>query len=151
MKLKKLIFAAALACLISGVSHAQEPTPAAPAGADTTDALAHASEAALAWLEDVDKGSYAQSWANAAALFKEAVTEETWIAELQKVRKPLGELSSRQMVASQYATLLPMAPEGEYVVIQFTSRFEGHPTATETVTPMMDPDGNWRVAGYYIK
>jgi len=37
------------------------------------------------------------------------------------------------------------------VVIQFDSSFEHKQTAVETVTPMLDTDGKWRVSGYFIK
>jgi ribosomal protein S17E len=37
------------------------------------------------------------------------------------------------------------------VVIQFKTSFEHNPDAVETVTPMKDSDGQWRVSGYYIK
>jgi ribosomal protein S17E len=40
---------------------------------------------------------------------------------------------------------------GVYVVIEFESSFENKKSAVETVTPMMDKDGKWRVSGYYIK
>jgi hypothetical protein len=43
------------------------------------------------------------------------------------------------------------APDGEYVVIQFEASFENKKSAIETVTPMLDKDGNWRVSGYYVK
>ena len=44
-----------------------------------------------------------------------------------------------------------IAPDGEYVVIQFATSFENKKTALEKVTPMMDKDGKWRVSGYSIK
>ena len=43
------------------------------------------------------------------------------------------------------------AAQGEYVVIEFASRFENRPLAVETVTPMRDKDGAWRVSGYFIR
>ncbi len=46
---------------------------------------------------------------------------------------------------------MPGAPDGEYVVIQYDSSFEHKQAAVETVTPMLDKDGKWRVSGYYIK
>ena len=48
-------------------------------------------------------------------------------------------------------TSLPGAPDGQYVVIQFKSSFTNKKTTIETVTPMLDKDGKWRVSGYYIK
>jgi hypothetical protein len=46
---------------------------------------------------------------------------------------------------------LPGAPDGEYVVIQYRTSFENKNDAIETVTPMKDTDGTWRVSGYYVK
>ena len=48
-------------------------------------------------------------------------------------------------------TELPGAPDGEYVVFQFDTQFERKRAAVETVTPMRDPDGSWRVSGYFIR
>jgi hypothetical protein len=46
---------------------------------------------------------------------------------------------------------LPGAPDGKYVVVQFDTSFQRKKSALETVTPMMEKDGKWRVSGYYIK
>ena len=48
-------------------------------------------------------------------------------------------------------TELPGAPDGQYVAIQFTTPFENKRVAVETITPMLEDDGDWRVAGYFIK
>jgi hypothetical protein len=58
---------------------------------------------------------------------------------------------SRTLKSRQYAASLPGAPDGKYVVIQYDSVFENKKGAVETVTPMLDPDGTWRVSGYFIK
>jgi ribosomal protein S17E len=42
-------------------------------------------------------------------------------------------------------------PDGKYVVIKYDTSFENKKSAVETVTPMLDKDGKWRVAGYFIK
>jgi hypothetical protein len=55
------------------------------------------------------------------------------------------------VISTTYATELPGAPDGEYVVIQFAASFKAKKSAVETVTPMKDEDGSWRVSGYYIK
>jgi hypothetical protein len=103
------------------------------------------------WLGLVDQGKYAESWKEAAALFKSAINQGQWEQSLQGVRKPLGKLITRKIRTKTYRTSLPGAPDGEYVVIEFESSFENKKSAVETVTPMMDKDGKWRVSGYYIK
>jgi hypothetical protein len=103
------------------------------------------------WLKLVDQEKYAESWKEAATLFKNAVNQGQWEQTLQAVRKPFGKLVTRKVKAKVYRTSLPGAPDGEYVVIQFESSFEKKKSALETVTPMMDQDGKWHVSGYYIK
>jgi hypothetical protein len=107
--------------------------------------------AAEQWLLLVDEGKYEQSWKEAAEYFKNAVSQDKWHQSLQAVRNPLGKLISRKVKTQVYKTSLPGAPDGEYVVIQFETSFKNKKAAVETVTPMMDKDGVWRVSGYYIK
>ena len=66
-------------------------------------------------------------------------------------REPLGGVLSRKLKFKQYTNTLPGAPDGEYVVIQYETSFENKESAIETITPMLDKDGKWRVSGYYIK
>ncbi|MFQ5803220.1 MAG: DUF4019 domain-containing protein [Candidatus Methylomirabilales bacterium] len=108
-------------------------------------------KAANNWLALVDGGSYAKSWERAADYFKAAVQEEQWVASLTAIRKPLGRAIYRTLKYKKYTTTLPGAPDGEYVVLQFATSFERKKSAMETVTPMRDKDGKWRVSGYYIK
>jgi hypothetical protein len=42
-------------------------------------------------------------------------------------------------------------PDGQYVVIRYDSSFANKKSAIETVTPMLDQGGQWRVSGYFIK
>jgi hypothetical protein len=108
-------------------------------------------KAAEQWLTLVDAGRYVESWENSAAYLRKAVTKERWEESLNPVREPLGEVVSRSVKSAEYADSLPGAPDGDYVVIQFQTSFENKNVAVETVTPMKDSDGVWRVAGYFIR
>jgi len=110
-----------------------------------------AQTSAQAWLALTDSGKYAESWQEAAAFFKSAVTQSGWVDALTGVRKPLGKVLSRKLKSANYTKTLPSAPSGEYVVIQYDTSFENRKEAVETVTPMLDKDGKWRVSGYFIK
>ena len=114
-----------------------------------------AGEAALrsakAWLALVDSEKYEKSWEEAAEFFKGAVPKEQWQQSMQSVRKPFGKNISRKLQSKLYLTSLPGAPDGEYVVIKFDSSFENKKYALETVTPMLEKDGKWRVSGYFMK
>jgi len=110
-----------------------------------------AQQSAQTWLALVDGGKYGQSWSEAAQLFKQAVTQSQWESAARGAREPLGKLQSRKLQSAEFRRSLPGAPDGEYVVIQYATSFENKKSAIETVTPMKDKDGVWRVSGYYIK
>jgi len=103
------------------------------------------------WLSLVDSWNYSGSWKHAAEYFRNAVTEEQWINSMKSFRKPLGRALTREIISKQYMTSLPGAPDGEYVIIQYSTSFENKKSAVETVTPMLDKDNIWRVSGYFIK
>jgi hypothetical protein len=115
------------------------------------DKVKLALSSAETWLSLVDEGKYADSWNEAAGYFKGAVKQEQWQEMLKAARRPLGKVISREVKSKSYHTSLPGAPDGEYVVIQFDTSFENKKSAIETVTPMKDKDGKWRVSGYFIK
>jgi hypothetical protein len=120
-------------------------------------ALAHekaeqkAVDVSRAWLVLVDGERYGESWEEAALYFRNAINKELWQQSLNAVRKPLGKVIRRAVKSKQYSTSLPGAPDGEYVVIQYETSFSNKKSALETITPMLDRDGKWRVSGYYIK
>lgn len=112
---------------------------------------AAALSAAEKWLTLVDNQKYTESWREAATSFRNAVQPKQWEHSMYAVREPLGNLISRKVKTKVYKSSLPGAPDGEYVVIQFHTSFENKKAAVETVTPMLDKDGIWRVSGYYIR
>ncbi len=116
-------------------------------GAATDEGIA----ASAAWLEIVDAQRYGDSWQQACAYFRGLVPKERWEKQLAGVRGPLGPVLNRELTSAEYATKLPGAPDGEYVVIQYRTKFQNKTDAVETVTPMRDPDGVFRVSGYYIR
>jgi len=118
---------------------------------DVEEAEKKAVEAALKWLKLLDEGKYAESYEAAAERFKKVVTKERWIKSMNAFRKPLGKMLSRKLKAKKYTTSLPGAPDGEYVLMQFETSFENKKSAVESLTPMLDSDGEWRVSGYFIK
>ncbi len=107
--------------------------------------------AARAWLALVDEGDYEASWTEAAGFFRKAVSKTKWVQTMDAFRKPLGKLIQRKLESARFTATVPGAPDGKYVIIRFQSSFQNKKSAVETITPMLDKDGQWRVSGYYIK
>lgn len=120
------------------------------AGNQNTDKTAGIA-AAKAWLGLIDQGQYAESWNEASPFFQGAVTEPNWTNALVKVRQPLGDLVSRNLISAKEVSHLPDAPDGRYVVMQFETSFANKPSAIETVTVGPKQNGQWQASGYYIK
>jgi hypothetical protein len=110
-----------------------------------------AQKAAETWLTLLDQGKYAESWETAASFFKERVPAKRWEELVAGVRGPFGRFESRSLLSAQFTRELPGAPDGEYVMLQFAASFENKKKAVETVTPMKDADGVWRVSGYQVR
>lgn len=110
-----------------------------------------AQTAAETWLEYVDAAEYEKSWDAASAYLKGVVPKASLAQSLNGVRTPLGKTVKRTLKSADYATSLPGAPDGEYVVITYETSFEHKQQAVETITPMKEHDGTWRVSGYFIK
>jgi len=108
-------------------------------------------KAAESWLLLVDSGEYGKSWDQSAELFRKLSTKDTWQQSVSAARKPLGDVVNRKVKETHYVTSLQGVPDGEYFIIYFTTTFTNKKSAIETVTPMKDPDGIWRVSGYYIR
>jgi hypothetical protein len=139
----RVVLAAALTAGLAWIAGcAQQSNPEAQRAAEG---------AARSWLALVDAGNYAGSWDAAAPYFRNAVAKEQWEKSLTAIRTPLGAVKSRELKSARYRTTLPGAPDGEYVVIQYSTSFEKKKTAIETVTPMLCDDGRWLVSGYFIK
>ena len=108
-------------------------------------------ETARAWLAHTDRDDAAASWNDAGKLFRNAITVERWAQSLNQVRPPLGTVSQRALLKTQFRKSFPGAPDGEYAVVVFRTTFAKKANAGETVTLEHEPDGAWRVIGYLVQ
>ena len=108
-------------------------------------------ESAKFWLSKVDNGNYSESWNMAGEYFQNTIQEDRWFAAMKASRDPLGKVLFRKIKSTSYLTEIDGAPDGEYFIIEFDVSYTNKKTAIETVTPIKEKDGAWKVVGYYIK
>jgi hypothetical protein len=113
-------------------------------------AKVEAQKAADQWLALVDAGKYRESWDAASSSFKSSVTRADWVKKAAAARNPTGRLLSRKLTKSTLVKNPPNLPPGQYVAIQYQSSFQNVKSAVETVVPMLDKDGKWRVTDYIV-
>lgn len=132
----KVLFALILALLL-------------PVAAQAADPSADAVAAAKSWLALVDKGDYAKSWTEASNLLKTRISEAEWAKAAAPIHETLGNVVSREETGVDMRTSLPGAPDGQYAIVHFKTKFEKKDAANETVTMMLD-GATWKSAGYFI-
>jgi hypothetical protein len=113
-------------------------------------AIAASVKASDAWLPIIDAGKYGESYDGFCVVAKMVLTEDKWVKTNEQVRAPLGKLVSRALKSKQYLSGLPNGTQGQFVILQYETEY-ANLNATETVTTMLDKDGQWRIAGYYIR
>lgn len=110
-----------------------------------------ATEAAMSWLGLIDDGEYEASWQAAADALKNQVSLEQWNTAIAGARSQVDPLGERSRTDARYTTEIPGAPAGEYVVLRFSTEASGDRTVGETVVPMKQDDGSWKVSGYFVQ
>jgi len=110
-----------------------------------------AQKAARDWLALSDRGDAQGTGKSAGKRFQTALTASGWASALQKAREPMGTMISRTIMSTQFKTSFPGAPDGDYAIIAFKTRFTKKEAANETVTVEREADGAWRVIGYFIR
>jgi len=96
--------------------------------------------------------SHASAQAGASAGFRGAVGRDAWAKQAAAVRGPLGKVNARKAVEVTTQKNPPGAPPGDYVIVAFETDFaDSAPRRRETVSTIREPDGNWRVIGYFIR
>jgi hypothetical protein len=113
--------------------------------------VSRATTAAMDFFQLIDKADYEAARKEGATLLKERETLIGWIDKLNGVRNSLGPAIDRKQIAVVYTTTAKDSPEGEYVMLTFTSQYQKKIAVTETVIVMLDKNRGWRVAGYFFK
>lgn len=134
-------FAFALYALASLAGGAQSVPPASTATAAETATVASARQ----WLALLDAGDWKASWEATGKPFRDLNTSATWADVSQKVRAPLGAVTSRALIAVDHA---PAPPHG-YWLVKFRTSYANKANAVETVSLAWE-DGRWKVVGCMI-
>lgn len=138
--MKKILLTILFITLVSSTNFAQKD-----------DDVKETTNAANEWLELVDSAKYKKSWDIAAEVFKKQIKAEQWESALEKGRNSLGKLVEREFSQRKFTKKLATLPDGNYVVIQYNSKFKNKPAAVETLSLMKNSEDDWKVIGYFIR
>lgn len=95
------------------------------------------------WLVLVDDKNYAQSWSEAAKVFRNRQKTDAWAKDAGAERTPLGAVASRGLRSIDLS-------RGNIAVIRYDTVFAHKAAAVETVTLAFE-DGSWSVTDYTVE
>ena len=123
----------------------------ASSAAASDEAVEVGKKVAAEWVALLDDGKGEESWEAACSVFKKQVEKGEWVGMLGQLRGSLGAVDSRELESAKFSTQVPNSPDGEYVMVVYTTSFEKRAGAEETVVTMRDEDGELRVVGDFIQ
>ena len=123
----------------------------AACGQKNKEAVERVKAMAGQWLTLIDEGLYNEAWDAGGQYFKQHVDKKDWYDILTKDRKPLGAVISREIDETKYKSNMYGAPDGEYILIIFETKYEKSKPVKEEVTYVQEQDGQWRLVGYRTK
>ena len=139
---------AAAAAAKAGAAGAEKNDPEnQPTLRDDKDVI----EASTKWLELIDRARYGAAWDLGAKSLKSSASRKTFVDGIARARKPYGRLAERKPGQFARAHAMPNAPDGDYALVSFETRFANGKTADEQVIWYLEPDSVWRVSGYFIR
>ena len=134
--------------LILAIALASQATsPFALAGSQDSAAAAQdraTQDVARTFLEMLDRGDWAASYAATTTQFRSQNTAQVWAEVSEDARPPLGALVARSLLSNEWVP----TPEG-YVMVKYRTDFANRAGVIETVT-MVKEEGAWKVSGVII-
>ena len=84
--------------------------------------------------------------------FKRSVSQKDWVVQVQQLREPLGAVVTRRQKSSEPQKNPPGAPQGDYLLQTYETKFSNsEPARTETLPLIKADDGRWRAIGYFVR
>lgn len=117
----------------------------------TVDQADAQNQAAQDWLDLAGQGKYKESWDSASAVVKDSITSAQWESSTASTIAQVGARLTRGLDGRAEVSAVPGLPDGEYVILTFSSSFANKATAVEKLTLKKDADGTWRTAAYSIQ
>ncbi|RZI66574.1 DUF4019 domain-containing protein [Variovorax guangxiensis] len=106
-------------------------------------------------IQMVDQNKVGELWDGAAVAARKRVTRDEFVKQVAAVRNPMGAPQQRTWVAVNRQVVNDTDPDlgGQYVSVEYESRFANKPTVTvrELVSFHLDRDRVWRFSGYVLR
>lgn len=105
---------------------------------------------AAGFLTLLDQGLYLEAWAETSPNFQGLTNQQEWLSHQQLIRSAYGPLIFRELYHTGLRGTYEHSPDGQYIVIQFSSSFSNKAIARETIIYDCSPDSSSCLVRDYI-
>ena len=113
--------------------------------AEPNDAEAQA--AAKAWIDQIDKGLYLESYDTGCTEFHHRVSQDKWVLVLKAFRPSFGPVVSRKEISHDFKADGVNGLDGQCMIFTYDTSFQRLKGGFEKVVLKLE-DGKWRGAAY---
>ena len=107
-------------------------------------------KAADKWLALVDAAKYKDAYKQASQHTRAQASAEEWEPQIRAMREAAGAMKERDFTNAKPTKSMAGAPDGEYMLLEFSTAFANKAKAVETLM-MSREGGTWKAAGYFIR
>jgi hypothetical protein len=98
----------------------------------------------------IDDAKYSDCWKRASQHHRSHVDGNEWQTQIKKVRETTGKLGERKFTVARPVKVITGFPDGEYMILEYTTDFANKPKAVETIV-LSREGGGWKLVGYTIR
>lgn len=106
---------------------------------------------AAAWLGLLDNRNFAESWNQAARVFRARITAEAWARQAAALKDRSGDPTYRELMHIEDVTDPTGVPAGEYIRLHFECRCTRAGVIQEYLLMVDEGARGWRVASYRVE
>lgn len=133
----------------SNAADTQSQTQAAPEQTVNDADLMAAALASENWLKLIDDHKYGESWDASSRIMQGTIKRAEWVQAMDSLRKPFGKVTSRTVLDQRTAKDPKGLPQGDYMVMFYSTNFANKQSAHELVT-LFKEGGTWKVLTYQV-
>ena len=110
--------------------------------------------AALQVVAAVDQFDMGSVWDRSSQLMRSTTPKDRFVANTAQRRATLGAVRSRDWLGIARSVVTQAGgslPQGQYITVRLATSGQNGSTMEEVISFHLDPDGQWRLAGYTLQ
>lgn len=103
------------------------------------------------WLDLVENGQLHEGWERLSPQYRNNVTQQKWEAVFNSVHAKNARPINRTILHVSKWKDHSSGNDEKYLMVRIKTTYDDQSERVQMITPKLDEDGEWRVAGFYFR